>query len=146
MTKRCRTSIAPVRTGEKINRSHASLQFQKSFFLANEFVCMFSATEEPEQCSGFSEIPDDDDLSLVSDSEEMDLLGEIFDTLSAQSSREPGLLYSTRSLDFFGSDSSEFISRVRRFNNNVPKPVNITRSHRFHLSFRGVWPHPVRRV
>ncbi|XP_057187944.1 DENN domain-containing protein 1B isoform X2 [Triplophysa rosa] len=74
-------------------------------------TCEDGATEEPEQCSGSSELPEDDDLSLVSDAEEMDLLGEIFDTLSAQSSREPGLLYSTRSLDVFGSDSCEFISR-----------------------------------
>ncbi|XP_062395869.1 DENN domain-containing protein 1B isoform X2 [Sardina pilchardus] len=46
------------------------------------------------------------------DPEEMDLLGEIFDTLSAQSSSERGLLYATRSLDLFGPDSSaDFISR-----------------------------------
>lgn len=87
-------------------------------------LCVFfSATEEPELCSGSSELPEDDDLSLMSDAEEMDLLGEIFDTLNTQSSREPGLLYSTRSLDFFGSDSSEFISRVRPFNNKIQVPV-----------------------
>ncbi|XP_051982652.1 DENN domain-containing protein 1B isoform X2 [Xyrauchen texanus] len=67
-------------------------------------------TEDLEQCSGSSELQEDDELSLLADPEEMDLLGEIFDTLSAQSSREPGLLYGTRSLDLFGSDSSEFIS------------------------------------
>lgn len=85
-------------------------------------MCVCSATDESEQCSGPSELPEDDDFSLVSDAEEMDLLGEIFDTLSAQSSREPGLLYSTRSLDVFGSDSSDFISRVRPFNNHILKP------------------------
>ncbi|XP_059409008.1 DENN domain-containing protein 1B-like isoform X1 [Carassius carassius] len=69
-----------------------------------------SATEGPEQCSASSDLQEDDDLSLLADPEEMDLLGEIFDTLSAQSSREPGLLYSTRSLDLFSSDSSDFIS------------------------------------
>ncbi|KAA0721780.1 DENN domain-containing protein 1B [Triplophysa tibetana] len=74
-------------------------------------ICDDGATEEPDQCSGYSELPEDDDLSLMSDTEEMDLLGEIFDTLNTQSSREPGLLYSTRSLDVFGSDNSEFISR-----------------------------------
>ncbi|XP_051560216.1 DENN domain-containing protein 1B-like [Myxocyprinus asiaticus] len=67
-------------------------------------------TEGLELCSGSSELQDDDELSLLADPEEMDLLGEIFDTLSAQSSREPGLLYGTRSLDLFSSDSSEFIS------------------------------------
>ncbi|KTF83546.1 hypothetical protein cypCar_00038411 [Cyprinus carpio] len=69
-----------------------------------------SVTEDPEQCSASNDLQEDDDLSLLADPEEMDLLGEIFDTLSAQSSREPGLLYSTRSLDLFSSDSSEFIS------------------------------------
>ncbi|KAF4118187.1 DENN domain-containing protein 1B isoform X2 [Onychostoma macrolepis] len=69
-----------------------------------------NVTESPDQCSGTSDLQEDDDLSLLADPEEMDLLGEIFDTLSAQSSREPGLLYSTRSLDLFSSDSSEFIS------------------------------------
>ncbi|XP_031418401.1 DENN domain-containing protein 1B isoform X2 [Clupea harengus] len=49
---------------------------------------------------------------LLPDPEEMDLLGEIFDTLSAQSSSERGLLYSTRSLDLFGPDSADFISRT----------------------------------
>lgn len=50
---------------------------------------------------------------LLPDPEEMDLLGEIFDTLSAQSTSERGLLYGTRSLDLFGADSSvDFISRV----------------------------------
>ncbi|XP_063065929.1 DENN domain-containing protein 1B [Engraulis encrasicolus] len=47
---------------------------------------------------------------LLPDPEEMDLLGEIFDTLSAQSSGERGLLYGTRSLDLFGPDT-DFISR-----------------------------------
>ncbi|XP_050956471.1 DENN domain-containing protein 1B isoform X2 [Labeo rohita] len=70
-----------------------------------------SVTENPEQCSATSDLQEDeDDLSLLADPEEMDLLGEIFDTLSSQSSREPGLLYGTRSLDLFSSDSSEFIS------------------------------------
>ncbi|CAM4465688.1 unnamed protein product [Leuciscus chuanchicus] len=69
-----------------------------------------SVTESAEQCSGTSDLQDDEDeLSLLADPEEMDLLGEIFDTLSAQSSREPGLLYGTRSLDLFSSDSSDFI-------------------------------------
>ncbi|XP_052401154.1 DENN domain-containing protein 1B isoform X2 [Carassius gibelio] len=69
-----------------------------------------SVTECPEQCSGTSDLQEEDDLSLLADPEEMDLLGEIFDTLSSQSSREPGLLYGTRSLDLFSSDSSDFIS------------------------------------
>ncbi|XP_039503086.1 DENN domain-containing protein 1B isoform X2 [Pimephales promelas] len=68
-----------------------------------------SVTESAE-CSGTSDLQDEDELSLLADPEEMDLLGEIFDTLSAQSSREPGLLYGTRSLDLFSSDSSDFIT------------------------------------
>ncbi|MED6288147.1 hypothetical protein CHARACLAT_023609 [Characodon lateralis] len=39
----------------------------------------------------------------------MDLLGEIFDTLSSRSSHERGLLYGTRSLDLFGPDSHDYI-------------------------------------
>nr|XP_029499257.1 zinc finger CCCH domain-containing protein 13-like [Oncorhynchus nerka] len=43
------------------------------------------------------------------DPEEMDLLGEIFDTLSARSSHDRGLLYGTRSLDLFGPDTTDYI-------------------------------------
>lgn len=88
-----------------------ALPFMYFFFL--QCISLSSVTESPDQCSGTSDLQEDDDLSLLADPEEMDLLGEIFDTLSAQSSREPGLLYSTRSLDLFTSDSSEFISHVR---------------------------------
>ncbi|KAG9262730.1 DENN domain-containing protein 1B-like [Astyanax mexicanus] len=64
-----------------------------------------------ESCSSAGDLQDEPELSLLPDPEEMDLLGEIFDTLSAQSSREPGLLYGTRSLDLFNSDCSDFITR-----------------------------------
>ncbi|XP_014860241.1 PREDICTED: DENN domain-containing protein 1C-like isoform X1 [Poecilia mexicana] len=47
--------------------------------------------------------------SPLCDSEEMDLLGEIFDTLSSRSSHDRGLLYGTRSLDLFGPDSHDYI-------------------------------------
>ncbi|KAM6940227.1 LOW QUALITY PROTEIN: DENN domain-containing protein 1B [Xenentodon cancila] len=43
--------------------------------------------------------------------EEMDLLGEIFDTLSSRSSHDRGLLYGTRSLDLFGPDSHDYITK-----------------------------------
>lgn len=49
--------------------------------------------------------------SLLCDAEEMDLLGEIFDTLSTRSSHERGLLYGTRSLDLFGLDSHDYITK-----------------------------------
>lgn len=52
--------------------------------------------------------------SLLCDPEEMDLLGEIFDTLSTRSSHERGLLYGTRSLDLFGPDSHDYITKVRK--------------------------------
>ncbi|RVE75792.1 hypothetical protein OJAV_G00002590 [Oryzias javanicus] len=45
---------------------------------------------------------------LLCDLEELDLLGEIFDTLS---SHEPRQLYGTRSLDLFGPDSHDFITK-----------------------------------
>uniref|UniRef100_UPI003AABF051 DENN domain-containing protein 1B isoform X2 n=1 Tax=Centroberyx gerrardi TaxID=166262 RepID=UPI003AABF051 len=50
--------------------------------------------------------------SLLCDPEEMDLLGEIFDTLSTRSSHERGLLYGTRSLDLFGPDSHDYIRKL----------------------------------
>lgn len=58
------------------------------------------------------ELTEEEQFSMMADLEEMDLLGEIFDTLNTQSSTEPGLLYSTRSLDVFTSDCTDFISRV----------------------------------
>ncbi|KAL7845315.1 hypothetical protein AOLI_G00235070 [Acnodon oligacanthus] len=64
-----------------------------------------------ESGSSAGDLQEDPDLSVLPDPEEMDLLGEIFDTLSAQSSREPGLLYGTRSLDLFNSDCTDFITR-----------------------------------
>ncbi|KAK9539844.1 hypothetical protein VZT92_002333 [Zoarces viviparus] len=51
--------------------------------------------------------------SQLCDPEEMDLLGEIFDTLSSRSSHERGLLYGTRSLDLFGPDSHDYITKGR---------------------------------
>ncbi|XP_034044107.1 DENN domain-containing protein 1B isoform X1 [Thalassophryne amazonica] len=48
---------------------------------------------------------------LMCDSEEMDLLGEIFDTLSSRSSRDCGVLYGTRSLDLFGPNSHNYITK-----------------------------------
>ncbi|KAK3530299.1 hypothetical protein QTP86_023923 [Hemibagrus guttatus] len=57
------------------------------------------------------DLTEEEEFSVVADLEEMDLLGEIFDTLNTQSSTEPGLLYSTRSLDVFTSDCTDFIGR-----------------------------------
>uniref|UniRef100_A0AAV2LMR8 UDENN domain-containing protein n=1 Tax=Knipowitschia caucasica TaxID=637954 RepID=A0AAV2LMR8_KNICA len=62
------------------------------------------------------ELEDDDPRTeeeelLLCDPEEMDLLGEIFDTLSSRSSHERGLLYATRSLDLFAADSHDFIAK-----------------------------------
>ncbi|KAM4750169.1 DENN domain-containing protein 1B [Anableps anableps] len=52
---------------------------------------------------------EEEDVSPLCDPEEMDLLGEIFDTLSSRSSHDRGLLYGTRSLDLFGPDSHDYI-------------------------------------
>ncbi|KAJ4921747.1 hypothetical protein JOQ06_016457 [Pogonophryne albipinna] len=54
---------------------------------------------------------EDGEDPLLCDPEEMDLLGEIFDTLSSRSSNERGLLYATRSLDLFGPDSHDYIRK-----------------------------------
>ncbi|XP_026992196.2 DENN domain-containing protein 1B [Tachysurus fulvidraco] len=57
------------------------------------------------------DLTEEEEFSVMADLEEMDLLGEIFESLNTQSSAEPGLLYSTRSLDVFTSDCTDFISR-----------------------------------
>ncbi|XP_028977763.2 DENN domain-containing protein 1C isoform X2 [Esox lucius] len=48
---------------------------------------------------------EEEEDSGLCDPEEMDLLGEIFDTLSSRSSHDRGLLYGTRSLDLFGTET-----------------------------------------
>uniref|UniRef100_A0A3B5M581 DENN domain containing 1C n=1 Tax=Xiphophorus couchianus TaxID=32473 RepID=A0A3B5M581_9TELE len=58
----------------------------------------------------FGKEEEDEVDSPLCDSEEMDLLGEIFDTLSSRSSHDRGLLYGTRSLDLFGPDSHDYIN------------------------------------
>ncbi|XP_070408097.1 DENN domain-containing protein 1B isoform X2 [Nothobranchius furzeri] len=67
------------------------------------------AAEEPD-CE-LQKDEDEGDDSPLCDSEEMDLLGEIFDTLSSRSSHDRGLLYGTRSLDLFGPDSHDYITK-----------------------------------
>ncbi len=59
--------------------------------------------------------------SVLCDSEEMDLLGEIFETLSSRSSHERGLLYGTRSLDLFGPDSHDYITKVGEWETGTHK-------------------------
>ena len=67
---------------------------------------------EPDSELQSDEIEGDD--PLLCDPEEMDLLGEIFDTLSSRSAREHGVLYGTRSLDLFGPDSHDYIIKVKQ--------------------------------
>ncbi|TSK18096.1 DENN domain-containing protein 1B [Bagarius yarrelli] len=67
--------------------------------------------EESHIGSASEELTEEGEFSVMADLEEMDLLGEIFDTLNTQSATEPGMLYSTRSLDVFTSDCTDFISR-----------------------------------
>lgn len=80
------------------------------------FLFVIRAVSGPTNESG-SELQRDEEEgedALLCDPEEMDLLGEIFDTLSSRSSHDRGLLYGTRSLDLFGPDSHDFITKVRR--------------------------------
>ncbi|XP_037105600.1 DENN domain-containing protein 1B [Syngnathus acus] len=65
-----------------------------------------------------SELEKDDEKEeeLLCDLEEMDLLSEIFDTLSTRSSHERGQLYGTRSLDLFGPDCHDYITKLSRVN------------------------------
>nr|XP_020508591.1 DENN domain-containing protein 1B-like isoform X2 [Labrus bergylta] len=62
--------------------------------------------------SGLQKDEEEGQDSPLCDPEEMDLLGEIFDTLSSRSYHERGILYGTRSLDLFGSDSQDYITKV----------------------------------
>ncbi|XP_061844096.2 DENN domain-containing protein 1C isoform X3 [Nerophis lumbriciformis] len=55
---------------------------------------------------------DEEEESLLCDLEKMDLLGEIFDTLSTRSVHDRGQLYGTRSLDLFGPDSHDYITKL----------------------------------
>ncbi|XP_078061756.1 DENN domain-containing protein 1B-like isoform X2 [Mustelus asterias] len=66
------------------------------------------------------------DCNLLQD-EDMDLLGEIFDTLSTQTAHDKGLLYGTRSLDFYNLDSTEDIRRIKDTN---PSEENLNRKSR----------------
>ncbi|XP_077460923.1 DENN domain-containing protein 1B [Stigmatopora argus] len=52
------------------------------------------------------------------DLEEMDLLGEIFDTLSTRSPLDGGRLYGTRSLDLFGPDTHNYITKIVQVNSS----------------------------
>ncbi|XP_061686990.1 DENN domain-containing protein 1B isoform X2 [Syngnathoides biaculeatus] len=61
---------------------------------------------------------EDEEESFVCDSEEMDLLSEIFDTLGSRSSHDCGLLYGTRSLDLFGPDTNDYITKLRPVNSS----------------------------
>ncbi|XP_067353937.1 DENN domain-containing protein 1B isoform X2 [Channa argus] len=78
----------------------------------NEDMCngaVSAPTTEPS--SELQKDEEEEEDSLLCDPEEMDLLGEIFDTLSTRSSHERGLLYGTRSLDLFGPDSHDYITK-----------------------------------
>ncbi|XP_078387414.1 DENN domain-containing protein 1B-like isoform X1 [Cetorhinus maximus] len=66
------------------------------------------------------------DCNLLQD-EDMDLLGEIFDTLSTQTAHDKGLLYATRSLDFYNLDSTEDIHRIKDIN---PSEENLSKIRR----------------
>ncbi|XP_078541512.1 DENN domain-containing protein 1C isoform X2 [Lissotriton helveticus] len=57
---------------------------------------------------------------------EIDLLGEIFDTLSTQASSEKGLLYGTQSLDFFSLEDSSFIKTIKSMNPPSDDSLNLT--------------------
>ncbi|XP_043913592.1 DENN domain-containing protein 1B-like isoform X2 [Protopterus annectens] len=72
-----------------------------------------------QECSN----PDGDSSTAVEELEEdflntgeIDLLGEIFDTLSTNTVREKGLLYGTRSLDFYKMEDTDYIRSVKSIN------------------------------
>ncbi|XP_062244559.1 DENN domain-containing protein 1B isoform X2 [Platichthys flesus] len=76
------------------------------------------AVSEPvvEPDSKLQKDEDEGEDTLLCDPEEMDLLGEIFDTLSSRSYNDRGVLYGTRSLDLFGPDTHDYITKFGRVN------------------------------
>ncbi|CAB1425367.1 unnamed protein product [Pleuronectes platessa] len=76
------------------------------------------AVSEPvvEPDSELQKDEDEGEDTLLCDPEEMDLLGEIFDTLSSRSYNDRGVLYGTRSLDLFGPDTHDYITKFGRVN------------------------------
>ncbi|KAG5854137.1 hypothetical protein ANANG_G00034370 [Anguilla anguilla] len=98
----------PRRPARRYNRQHEERTPEKSSTWRPDWE---EEAAEEDQGSSDSVQLDEVDGDLVPDSEEMDLLGEIFDTLSTRSVHERGLLYGTRSLDFFGPDSADYITR-----------------------------------
>lgn len=75
------------------------------------YLCVIRAVSGPVAEPDLQRDEEEGEDSLLCDAEEMDLLGEIFDTLSTRSSHERGLLYGTRSLDLFGLDSHDYITK-----------------------------------
>lgn len=100
-------------TKEKDNNTqHLFCRLRHSVLYSLCIRAVSGPAAEPD--SEFQKDEEEGEDSLLSDAEEMDLLGEIFDTLSSRSSHERGLLYGTRSLDLFGPDSHDYIMKVRR--------------------------------
>ncbi|XP_041033371.1 DENN domain-containing protein 1B-like isoform X2 [Carcharodon carcharias] len=97
----------------------------------------FDAALPPETVRSTSgELVLDSSLDIIEDelldcnllqNEDMDLLGEIFDTLSTQTAHDKGLLYATRSLDFYNLDSTEDIHRIKDIN---PSEENLSKIRR----------------
>ncbi|XP_069460450.1 DENN domain-containing protein 1C isoform X2 [Ambystoma mexicanum] len=76
-----------------------------------------ASTEDNPESADTSNVQSMEDHFL--DTGEIDLLGEIFDTLSMRATSERGLLYGTQSLDFFNLEDSSFIKKL-----NSPGPTS----------------------
>ncbi|KAJ8362950.1 hypothetical protein SKAU_G00117810 [Synaphobranchus kaupii] len=98
----------PRRPARRYNRQHEDTAPEKSNTWGPDWED--GALEEDRDSTEGVQV-DDADGDLLPDPEELDLLGEIFDTLSSRSIHERGLLYGTRSLDLFGPDSADYITR-----------------------------------
>ncbi|XP_029440641.1 DENN domain-containing protein 1C isoform X2 [Rhinatrema bivittatum] len=74
----------------------------------------------PSDADQLPELEDD----FLEEEEELDLLGEIFDTLSTQASGEQRILYGTRSLDFFTLEDNSYMTRVKSL--DAPSNENLS--------------------
>ncbi|KAJ8246291.1 hypothetical protein GJAV_G00265940 [Gymnothorax javanicus] len=101
----------PRRPARRYNRQHEERRVEQSNTWGPDWE---DGVAEEDQSSTHTVQVDDPDSDLLPDPEEMDLLGEIFDTLSSRSTHDRGLLYGTRSLDVFCCDSTDYITRRER--------------------------------
>ncbi|KAM4676614.1 DENN domain-containing protein 1C [Discoglossus pictus] len=83
-------------------------------------------TPEKEDKAVESVVEDDDDEFSLLETESMDLLEDIFETLNTRAPDEERALYGTHSLDFFNLDDNQYFTRFQSINS--PSDENLSLS------------------